>query len=80
MDLVAFGRALSLLTIADIRAIAADLDVAVSSTADEIGATRAVLAVEVPEHRTLQRLHHLGIGVRRPGPEQEQFAMHGGKR
>ena len=33
--------------------------------------------IEVPEHRSLERFHDLGIRVRRPGPEQEPLRMHG---
>jgi hypothetical protein len=55
VDLLAFGRALSELTIDDIRAIAHDLATASVSTADEVGVTRSVLVIE----QTLRRTHRL---------------------
>lgn len=55
MDLVAFARALSELTVDDIRAIAHDLADANPSTADEVAATRSVLIIE----QTLRRTHRL---------------------
>ena len=55
MDLVDFGRALSELSVDDIRLIAHDLVDACSSTADEIANTRAVLMIE----QTLRRTHRL---------------------
>ena len=55
MDVVAFGRAVSDLTVDDIRKISFDLSSAVSSTADEIAMTRAVLVIE----QTLRRTHRL---------------------
>ena len=33
------------------------------------------VGVEVPEHGTLERFHHLGIRVRRPRPEQQPFSV-----
>ena len=33
------------------------------------------VGIEVPEHRALERLHHLGIRVRRAGPEQQSFGV-----
>ena len=39
-----------------------------SSTDEEVG-------IEMPEHRTLERFHDLGIGVRRPRPEQQPIGM-----
>ena len=33
------------------------------------------VGIEVPEHRALERLHHLGIRIRRPGPEQQSFGV-----
>ena len=32
--------------------------------------------IQVAEDRTLERLHHLGIRVRRAGPEQQAIGMH----
>ena len=55
VDVVAFGRAVSDLTVDDIRKISFDLSSAVSSTADEIAMTRAVLMIE----QTLRRTHRL---------------------
>jgi hypothetical protein len=55
VDVVVFGRALAGLTIDDIRSIALDLNGAVTSTADEIAATRSVLVIE----QTLRRTHRL---------------------
>ena len=55
VDVVAFGRAVSDLTVDDIRKISFDLSSAVSSTADEIAMTRAVLVIE----QTLRRTHRL---------------------
>jgi hypothetical protein len=53
MDVVVFGRALSGLTVDDIRSIAQDLTAA--SPADEVAFTRAVLFIE----QTLRRTHRL---------------------
>ena len=36
---------------------------------------REELGIEVPEHRALERFHHLGIRVRRPRPEQQPIGM-----
>ena len=55
MDVVAFGRALSELTVDDIRSIAQDLAAASVSPADEVAFTRSVLVIE----RTLRRTHRL---------------------
>jgi hypothetical protein len=55
VDLVAFGRALSELSVEDIRIIAHDLAAACDSTADEIATTRSVLVIE----QTLRRQHRL---------------------
>ena len=38
------------------------------------------VGIEVPEHRALERFHHLGIRIRRPGPEQQSIGMqHAGR-
>ena len=55
VDVVAFGEAVSELSVDDIRKISLDLSSAVSSTADEIATTRAVLMIE----QTLRRTHRL---------------------
>jgi uncharacterized glyoxalase superfamily metalloenzyme YdcJ len=55
VDVVAFGQAVSELSVDDIRKISLDLSSAVSSTADEIATTRAVLMIE----QTLRRTHRL---------------------
>jgi hypothetical protein len=55
VDVAVFGRALGDLSVDDIRSIALDLNVAITSTADEIAATRAVLTIE----QTLRRSHRL---------------------
>jgi hypothetical protein len=55
VDIPAFERALSELTLDDIRSIARDLSDSISTTADEIAATRAVLTIE----HTLKRTHRL---------------------
>jgi hypothetical protein len=55
VDVADFGRALSELTVEDIRLLAADLAEAMASTADEIAATRAVLMIE----QTLRRTHRM---------------------
>jgi hypothetical protein len=55
MDVVAFGRALSELTVDDIRSIAQDLAAASMSPADEVAVTRAVLVIE----QALRRTHRL---------------------
>jgi hypothetical protein len=57
VDVVVFGRAVSDLTVDDIRKISFDLSSAVSSTADEIATTRAVLMIEQTLRRT-RRLHN----------------------
>jgi hypothetical protein len=57
VDVVAFGQAVSTLTIDDIRKISFDLSSAVTSTADEIATTRAVLMIEQTLRRT-RRLHN----------------------
>ena len=57
MDVAAFGRAVSALSVDDVRKISSDLSSAVSSTADEIAATRAVLMIEQSLRRT-HRLHN----------------------
>jgi hypothetical protein len=37
------------------------------------------VGIEVTEDRALQRLHHLGVRIRRAGPEQQSFRVgHGG--
>ena len=33
------------------------------------------VGIEMPEHRPLERLHHLRIRIRRPGPEQQSISM-----
>ena len=55
MDVVAFGRALSELTVDDIRWIAQDLAAASMSPADEVAVTRSVLVIE----HALRRTHRL---------------------
>jgi hypothetical protein len=55
VDLVSFARALTELTVDEIRSIAHDLTEANTSTADEIAATRSVLIIE----QTLRRTHRL---------------------
>jgi len=57
VDVAAFGRAVSALSVDDVRKISSDLSSAVSSTADEIAATRAVLMIEQSLRRT-HRLHN----------------------
>jgi len=52
VDLVRFARALRDLTAEDIAAISADIGALVSSTADEVIATKAVLAIEQSLHRS----------------------------
>ncbi len=52
---MAFGRALSELTVDDIRSIAHDLASASVSPADEVAVTRSVLVIE----QTLRRTHRL---------------------
>lgn len=46
MDVVSFAAALQQLSIADIRAIAADLEAAHASVADDIAFTRALMAID----------------------------------
>jgi hypothetical protein len=58
VDLVRFARALRDLTADDIRQISADLVVLVGSPADEVVATKAVLAIE----QSLHRLHRSSQG------------------
>jgi hypothetical protein len=55
VDVVAFGRALTELSVDEIRAISRDLSDASSSIADEIALTRSVLLIE----QTLRRTHRL---------------------
>jgi hypothetical protein len=55
VDVVLFGRALSALTLDEIRDIASDLAAASASTADEVAATRSVMIIE----QTLRRTHRL---------------------
>jgi len=55
VDIPAFERALAELTLADIRSIARDLSDSISTTAEEIAATRAVLTID----HTLKRMHRL---------------------
>jgi hypothetical protein len=55
VDVVIFGRALSELTVDEIRGIAHDLVAASASTADEIAATRSVLIIE----QTLRHTHRM---------------------
>ena len=55
MDIVVFGRALSELTIEDIRAVAADLAATGDCAASEIAGTRAVLTIE----QALRRAHRV---------------------
>src|SRR5438270_6358026 len=57
VDVVAFGQAVSALTVDDIRKISFDLSTALVSTADEIATTRAVLMIEQTLRRT-RRLHN----------------------
>jgi hypothetical protein len=57
VDLVSFARALTELTVDEIRSIAHDLTEANTSTADEIAATRSVLIIEQALRRT-HRLHN----------------------
>ena len=33
------------------------------------------VGIEVAEHGALERLHHLGVRVRRAGPEQQSFGV-----
>jgi hypothetical protein len=58
VDLVRFARALGDLTAEDIRQISADLVDLVGSPADEVVATKAVLAIE----QSLHRLHRSSQG------------------
>jgi hypothetical protein len=55
VDVDAFGRALTELSFDDVRLIALDLRAACTSTADEIGHTRAVLLIE----HSLRRAHRM---------------------
>jgi hypothetical protein len=55
VDIPAFERALAELTLVDIRSLAHDLSDSISTTAEEIAATRAVLTIE----HTLKRMHRL---------------------
>ncbi len=55
MDVVVFGKALTDLSLDDVRSIASDLHVACESTADEVANTRAMLMIE----QTLRRTHRL---------------------
>jgi hypothetical protein len=55
VDVIAFGQALGLLTVDDVRAISFDLAQANASTADEIAATRSVLVIE----QSLRRAHRM---------------------
>jgi hypothetical protein len=55
VDVVAFGRALTELSVDDIRAVARDLSDASASIADEIALTRSVLLIE----QTLRHTHRL---------------------
>jgi hypothetical protein len=55
VDVEAFGRALSELTVDDIRLIARDLAGACTNTADEIATTRSVFIIE----QTLRHSHRL---------------------
>ncbi len=55
VDVVVFGRALTELSLDDIRALSRDLSDASSSIADEIALTRSVLVIE----QTLRRTHRL---------------------
>ncbi len=54
-----FEQALTQLTLDDIRSIAADLHSVLTSTADEVAATRAMLMIE----QTLRRTHRLHDGA-----------------
>jgi hypothetical protein len=55
VDVDVFGRALTELSIDDVRSIAADLRSVCTSTADEIAHTRAMLMIE----QSLRRAHRL---------------------
>jgi hypothetical protein len=55
VDVDVFGRALAELSVDDVRSIAVDLRAACTSTADEIGHTRAMLVIE----QSLRRAHRL---------------------
>jgi hypothetical protein len=55
VDVVAFGQALTELSVDDIRAVSRDLCEASDSIADEIALTRSVLLIE----QTLRRTHRL---------------------
>jgi hypothetical protein len=55
VDVTAFGHALTELTVADIRAISADISAVLTSPADDVATTRATLVIE----QTLRRAHRL---------------------
>jgi hypothetical protein len=55
VDVDVFGRALTQLSFDDVRLIAVDLREACTSTADEVGHTRAMLIIE----QSLRRAHRL---------------------
>ena len=38
------------------------------------------VGIEMPEHRALERLHDLGIRIRRPRPEQQPIGMQHARR
>ncbi len=59
MDVEIFGQGLTQLTIDDVRSIAHDLHAALSSPADAVANTRAVLIIE----QTLRRSHRLHDGA-----------------
>jgi hypothetical protein len=59
VDIPAFERALAELTLDDIRSIARDLSDSMTTTAEEIAATRAVLTIE----HTLRRTHRLHLAA-----------------
>ena len=62
MELVRFARLLRDLTAEDIRAISGDIVGLVDTSADEVVATKAVLAIEQSVH-TLRRSHQAGLAA-----------------
>jgi hypothetical protein len=62
VELVRFARELRSLTADDIRGVSEDISHVVASAADEVVATKAVLAIEQSLHR-LRRSHQAGLAA-----------------